>query len=154
MTNPRAESDHFLHQAIVVGDIDVVSKYLAGGGTPNVLDRYDCEPLYTAVKYDRLEIAEMLLTAGGDIFRRSRLRGNPFGAACWNWNARMIDFCIGAGVDVNGLHQSRTILDELEVQKKFFTRGSLSEWEGADGRMWQETYDKLVALGARHASEL
>jgi ankyrin repeat protein len=144
MTNPRVESDHFVHQAIVLGYIATVSEYLAGGGSPNVFDRYDCEPLFTAVKYDRLEIAKMLLDAGGDIVRRSKFRGDAFGAACWNWNARMIEFCLEAGVDINRLDEGRTILDDLKPQRSFIHVKDIPKW--------QATYDKLVALGAIHGS--
>jgi len=146
MFNPKIESDQLIHQAVVEGDITRVSQYLADGGSPNLRDKYDCEPLFTAVKYDRLEIAEMLLAAGGNIFRRSKFRGNTFGAACWNWNARMIDFCVRAGVDINELDQGRTILDCIEGQRGFLGGQQLLRW--------QATYDKLVALGARYATEL
>ncbi len=146
MTNPKVESDHPVHQAIVVGDIKFVSEYLANGGSPNVLDRYDCEPLFTAVKYDQLEGAKMLLAAGGNIFRRSKLRGDPFGTACANWNVRMIEFCVGAGVDVNQADSQGTILDWLASQKQFIADENLTEW--------QAMYDKLVVLGARHTADL
>ncbi len=145
-TNPKVESDHPVHQAIVAGDIGTVSEYLAMGGSPNVLDQFDCEPLYTAVKYDQLEAAKMLLAAGGNIFRRSRFRGDALGAACWNWNARMIDFCLAAGVGVNQLHGGETVLDSLASQGTFIADESLPKW--------QATYDKLVTLGARHAADL
>lgn len=146
MTNPKAESDHPVHQAIVQGDIESVSRYLAEGGSANVLDRYDCEPLYTAVKYDRLEIAEMLLAAGGNIFRRSRLRGDAWGAAYANWHTRMIDFCIRAGVDINALDRGRTVLDDMEDEKGGLAAESLPRW--------QAIHDQLVAMGARRAAEL
>lgn len=110
--NPRVESESPIHQTIVDGDTATVSSYLTEGGSPNLTDRYDCELIYTAVKYDRLEIAEMLLAAGACIDRRSRFRGDAFGAACWNWNLRMIDFCITAGVDINATHEGQTNLDE------------------------------------------
>lgn len=144
--NPRVESTHFLHQAIVTGEIGIVSRYLASGGTPNVLDDFDCEPIYTAVKYDRPDIAEMLLAAGGNIFRRSKFRGNAFGAACWNWNARMIDFCLAAGVDINELHQGETVLDSIERQRRHVHKKDLMKC--------RTTYEKLVSLGARHSREL
>src|SRR5687767_10342104 len=98
MFNSKIESDQLIHQSVVDGDIDRVSQYLADGGSATVRDKYDCEPLFTAVKYDRLEIAEMLRAAGGHMFRASKFTGTGFGAACWNWKARMIDFCVGAGV--------------------------------------------------------
>lgn len=116
--NPRVERDHSIHQAVVTGDTAMVSAYLAEGGSPNITDRYDCEPNFTAVKYDRLEIAEMLLAAGGQIDRRSKFRGDAFGVACWNWNIRMIDFCLKVGVDINAMHNGKTILDSITEQKK------------------------------------
>ena len=146
MTNLAVESDQPIHQAIVAGDIGAVSEYLAHGGTPNVVDQYDCEPLFTAVKYDRLEIAEMLLAAGGNIFKRSKFRGSAFGAACWNWNLRMIDFCLRAGVNFNAVDQGKTVLDSLESQ-----RGHLSQ---ESSLKWQAAFDKLVSSGARYAKEL
>lgn len=142
----RSESHHPLHQAVVEGDIDHVSRYLAEGGSANVLDLYDCEPLLTAVKYDQLEIAELLLAAGGDISRRSKLRGTPFGTACWNWHLRMMDFCVRAGVDVNAIHNGETVLDEMEHQSAPLDAELLLQW--------QAVHDKLVAWGARHAADL
>lgn len=143
MMNPRVESDHFVHQAIVVGDATSLSSYLNEGGSPNVTDSYDCEPIFTAVKYDQLEIATMLLEAGGDIFRRSKFRGDAFGAACWNWNHRMIDFCIAAGVDINAIYEGHTVLDSLDCEKKYLS--------DADLPAWKATYEKLVQLGAKPA---
>ena len=143
--NPRVESDHFVHQAIVTGDVAIVSQYLAEGGSPNITDCYDCEPIYTAVKYDRLDIAVMLLSAGANIFRRSKFRGDPFGAACWNRNLRMIDFCIAAGIEINAVHQGQTILDDFATQKEWLADTSMPSW--------QATYDKLVQLGAKHSHE-
>ncbi|MES2706736.1 MAG: hypothetical protein V4726_09065 [Verrucomicrobiota bacterium] len=142
--NPQSESDHFLHQAIVAGDITVVVNYLKEGGSPNVTDKYDCEPIFTAVKYDRLEMAARLLEAGGDIFRRSKFRSAAFGAACWNWNPRMIDFCLGSGVDINAVHEGRTVLDSLAHGKAHISDAQLPAWTTA--------WDKLVGLGAKFAS--
>jgi len=144
--DPRVESDQLIHQAVARGDIGTVSQYLAGGGSPNVLDRFDCEPLYTAVKYDRLEIAELLLAAGGNISRRSKFRGNALGAACWNWNERMIDLCLKAGVDINELYEGLTVLDSVESQRAHLADEDLLKW--------QATCEKLIALGARRGSEL
>ena len=121
-----------------------MTSYLADGGSPSITDRYDCEPIYTAVKYDRLEIAEMLLAAGGSIDRRSKFRGDPFDAACCNWNIRMIEFCISAGVDINTVHRRQTILDSLANQSVPDT--ALPRWQAA--------YDRLVELGAKRSSEL
>lgn len=144
-TNPRVESDNPIHQAIVAADTSAVSTYLADGGSPTITDQYDCEPIYTAVKFDRLEIAEMLLAAGGNIHRRSKFRGDPLGAACWNWNLRMIDFCIAAGADVNAAHNGQTYLDSLAVQKETITDDALPAWQAAN--------DRLVEHGAKHSNE-
>lgn len=145
LTNPRVESDDPIHQAIVAADTSTVSTYLAGGGSATITDQYDCEPIYTAVKYDRLEIAEMLLAAGGNIDRRSKFRGNPLGAASWNWNLRMIDFCIAAGADVDTAHNGQTYLDALAAQKESIPDDALSTWQAA--------YDRLVHHGAKHSKK-
>ena len=144
--NPKVESDHYIHQAVTVGDIETVSEFLDNGGSPNILDSYDCEPLYTAVKYGKIGIARLLLRAGGDISRKSKFRGTAFGAACWNWNLKMIDFCLEAGTDINSLENGYTILDDLMSQKSHIATESLSEWEAA--------YNKLVKFGALHANKL
>jgi len=145
-TNPKVESDNLIHQAIVVADISYVSTYLMDGGSPTITDQYDCEPIYTAVKYDQLEIVEMLLAAGGNIDRRSRFRGRALGAACWNWNLRMIDFCVAAGVDVNAVYNGETYLDSLVGQKKTISDDVFPAWEAA--------YNKLVDYGAKRFGEL
>lgn len=125
----------------------MVSDYLANGGAANVRDCYDCEPLFTAVKYDRLEIARLLLDAGGDLFHTSGFRGDAFGAACWNWSLRMIDFCVEAGADVNEVDErNKTILDGILDQRWWYRSEDLPEW--------QKAYDHLVSLGARRFRDL
>ena len=130
----------------MLGDLARVRDFLAGGGSPNVTDGYDCEPIYTAVKYDRIEIARTLLDAGGDITRTSRLRGDPLGVACWNWNVRMIDFCVAAGVDINADRGGESILDLLERQRALISEDALPAWKKA--------HDRLVEHGAQHSRDL
>lgn len=103
-----------IHQAARDGNRRAVKDYLARGGSANAIDSTDCEPLYYAVREDRLAIARVLLKAGGNIHRESRLRGDPLGAAVWNLNRRMVEFVLSAGVDINRTLNGETALDSLQ----------------------------------------
>ncbi len=102
-----------IHRAARDGALHAVKDYLASGGSPNALDSTDCEPILYAVKHDHLAVARVLLKAGGDIHRESRLRGDPLGVAVWNLNRRMVDFVLAAGVDINRTLHGKTALDLL-----------------------------------------
>jgi ankyrin repeat protein len=138
-----------VHRAAREGDIDAVRAFLEQGGDAKELDCCDCEPLYYAVKHDHLEIAQLLLDAGGQINRNSKLRGDPIGAAVWNVNPRMLKFVVSAGVDVNRLRHGETPLDLLDTLRRFakdnpegFTEAELNEFQ-----------QLLVDLGARRARD-
>jgi ankyrin repeat protein len=136
-----------VHRAAREGDIDAVRVFLEQGGDPKVLDWCDCEPLYYAVKHDELEIAQLLLDAGGQINRNSKLRGDPIGAAIWNVNPRMLRFVVSAGVDVNRIRYGETPLDLLDSLRSFAKNdpervAELDEFE-----------QLLISLGARRARD-
>lgn len=103
-----------VHRAARDGDIDSVRTYLESGGDPRQKDRYECEAFYYAVKHDNLEIARLLLVAGGDIHHHSGFRGDPIGAAVWNLNQRMIEFLLSSGVNINRVQHGKTPLDLID----------------------------------------
>ena len=51
-----------------------------------------------------------------EIFAQSYQKS--FTIAEGNWNIRMIDFCITAGVDINAIRDGKTILDSIAEQKE------------------------------------
>lgn len=136
-----------IHRAAREGDIDAVRAFLEGGSDARELDWCDCEPLYYAVKHDQLEIAQLLLDAGGQISRNSKLRGDPIGAAVWNVNARMLRFVVSAGADVNPLRYGKNPLDLLDSLRSY----TKDDPEGV--AELDEFEQLLVSLGARRARD-
>lgn len=83
------------------------------------MDRYQCEPIYYAVKHDNLEVAQLLLEAGGDIQHHSEFRGDSIGAAVWNLNQRMIEFLLSSSVNINRLVRGKTPLDLVDELRSY-----------------------------------
>ena len=136
-----------IHRAAREGDIDAVRTFLEWGGDVHELDWCDCEPLYYAVKHDQLEIAQLLLSAGGRIDRNSKLRGDPIGAAVWNVNPRMLKFVVSAGADVNRLRYGKPPLDLLDSLRSYTKDGPEMVAE------LDEFKQLLVSVGARRARD-
>lgn len=138
-------NDVDVHHAAREGDIKAIRTFLAQGGSANEIDRYDCEPLFYAVKHDQLEVAKLLFDAGGQINRNSKLRGDPIGVAVWNLNFRMVKFVVDAGGDINLMRHGETPLDLLRKLRDF---PSID----LDFEKLNEKENMLISLGARTAN--
>ena len=136
-----------IHQAARDGNVEAIQIFLKHGGNACDLDRYDCEPLYYAVKHDQYEAAQLLLLSGGDVNRNSKFRGDPIGAAVWNLNIRMIKLTAMSGADINRLRNGETPLDSLNVLRR------LAKDNAEALARLDEIEELLISLGGRRSRE-
>ncbi len=98
-----------LADAAMRGDIDAVRSQLEGGADVNVDQGDGMTALHWAAHKDNLEMARLLLDAGADVERGTRLGSIvPLFLAATNGSASMIEMLVDAGADANATNELGT----------------------------------------------
>ena len=98
-----------LAEAAMAGDIDRVRSQLEGGADVNAAQGDGMTALHWAAHKDNLEMARMLLDAGADVGRGTRIGSiTPLFMACTNGSATMIELLLEAGADANATNELGT----------------------------------------------
>lgn len=93
--------DHF-SKYIAKGELDICECYLTAGMDINSRDKDGTPMLSVAVRNDRADIAEWLISKGADINVVSEDRGyTPLMDAVWKGNKEITSLLVKAGADVN-----------------------------------------------------
>lgn len=66
-----------LHAAALRGDRNAVRQLLDAGADPNAVDELGCAPLHEALKHPHLQVARMLVAAGGQLDTKNRDGASP-----------------------------------------------------------------------------
>jgi ankyrin repeat protein len=98
-----------LADAAMRGDIDAVRSQLEGGADVNANQGDGMTALHWAAHKDNLEMARMLLAAGADVERGTRIGSIvPLFLAATNGSAAMIELLLDAGADANATNELGT----------------------------------------------
>ena len=97
-----APADSPVADAAMSGDLEVVRGLLRGGADVNAAQGDGLTALHWAALNDNVELAEMLLYAGGNVRAATRINAiTPIFMASRNGSAAMLRTLIGAGADAN-----------------------------------------------------
>ena len=105
-----APADSPVADAAMAGDIDAVQALLRGGADVNASQGDGLTALHWAALNDNVELAEMLLYAGGNIKATTRINAiTPIFMAARNGSDGMLRTLLGAGADPNGSMPTGTV---------------------------------------------
>jgi ankyrin repeat protein len=88
-----------LLDAAAAGDVSTVRTLLAAKVRPSEAGPDGMTALHQAVRYDRLEVVNLLLAAGADVKAATRYKITPLSLACSNGSPQMIARLLEAGAD-------------------------------------------------------
>ncbi|KJE96346.1 hypothetical protein CAOG_06686 [Capsaspora owczarzaki ATCC 30864] len=85
------------------GDIDRVVRLIDEEGIDvNGQDEYmEWTPLILACNYGHLDVVELLLAKGADLYKSNYKRATPFHRACRGQHAHVVEYLLSIGVDFN-----------------------------------------------------
>src|SRR5688572_13083504 len=106
-----ADSDERLIEAAKRGDAAAVRMLLQQRVPVDAVEADGSTALHQAARYDRIDIADLLIAAKADVKTATRYNITPLSLACANGNAALIDRLLKAGADPNSTsHEGQTAL--------------------------------------------
>ena len=97
--------DISMHEAALMGNIEVVKQHIAAGTDVNVKsERYGgSTPLHLTARSNRKEIAELLIAEGADVNAKNDSRQTPLHVAAARGRKEIIELLIANGANVNAI---------------------------------------------------
>ena len=106
-----AAGDERLIQAAKSGDAAAVRTLLQQRAPVGAVEADGSTALHQAVRYDKIDVADLLIAAGADVKAATRYNITPLSLACTNGNAALIERLLKAGADPNSTsHEGQTAL--------------------------------------------
>lgn len=91
-----------IHEAVIVGDIELVRKHLLAGTDPNEAEPMGgSSPLITAATFGKTEIAKVLIDAGADVNFQNRDGSTPLQTAAFFCRKDMVQLLLSNGADIS-----------------------------------------------------
>jgi len=114
--------------------------------------------LHEAVRYDQLEIADLLIAGGANVKAATRYKITPLSLACSNGNAAMIERLLKAGADANSTSEegqtalmTAALAGKVEAVKTLLAHGAQVNTQepikGQSALMWAASEGRTAAAG-------
>jgi len=151
-----------LHLAVYLGDTTRVASLIQGGANVNVAEDSinGWTPLHYAARYNRKEIADLLITAGANINAKDEVKRTPLHIATEEDFTDMVELLLARGADVSAKGEvGNTALNIADVNtaRLLLTAGANVEARNEGGETplylaaesgWTQMVEVLIAGGA------